>query len=69
LVVFIQGDDDDATTARLKSRHTENNEYEDPEDEEEEIGTILNRVILIFITTSILFQRVIMRMMKLWMKN
>ncbi|XP_059472140.1 DNA-directed RNA polymerase I subunit RPA1 [Neocloeon triangulifer] len=31
-----EGDDDDATTSRMKSKHTEDRDYEDPEEEEEE---------------------------------
>lgn len=33
-IVFLQGEDDDATVARSRQRHTENQEYEEPEEEE-----------------------------------
>lgn len=35
-VLVFQGEDDDATMARSRQRHTENQEYEEPEDEEDE---------------------------------
>lgn len=34
-IVFFQGEDDDATVARSRQRHTENQEYEEPEEENE----------------------------------
>lgn len=34
-IVFFQGEDDDATVARNRQRHTENQEYEEPEEENE----------------------------------
>lgn len=33
-VVSFQGEDDDATVARNRQRHTENQEYEEPEEED-----------------------------------
>jgi hypothetical protein len=36
--MFVQAEDDDATMARQRSKHTENREYEDPEEEEVERG-------------------------------
>lgn len=33
-IVFVQGEDDDATVARSRQRHMENQEYEEPEEED-----------------------------------
>lgn len=35
---YFQAEDEDATMARRRSRHTENKEYEDPEEGEAERG-------------------------------